>query len=213
MQAFTTVDEYISSFPPATQKLLKQIRATIKKAGPDAEEIISYGMPAYKQNGVLVYFGGFKSHIGLYPTASGVRNFQHELSPYKSSKGAIQFPIDQPMPLDLIKKIVTSRIEENLQKLAAKKVAKTCPAGHKYYKTSDCPTCPICEQKRKPADGFLSTLSAPARRALEGKGITSAKQLAKHTEADILKLHGMGPASLPKLRTALAAEGLSFKKM
>ena len=88
---------------------------------------------------------------------------------------------------------------------------RICEKGHKYYKSSDCPTCPICEQERKPADGFLSLLGAPARRALENKGIKTVKQLSEFTKADILKLHGMGPASIPKLQAALAAEGLSFK--
>lgn len=88
---------------------------------------------------------------------------------------------------------------------------RTCEKGHKYYKTTDCPTCPVCENERKPADGFLSLLGAPARRALENKGITTVKQLSEYTKADILKLHGMGPASMPKLLDALAAEGFSFK--
>lgn len=88
---------------------------------------------------------------------------------------------------------------------------KICPNGHTYYKSSDCPTCPVCEQKRKPKEGFLSLLSAPARRALEHEGITTVQQLSNFTEKEILKLHGMGPASLPKLRAALEAEGLSFK--
>lgn len=92
------------------------------------------------------------------------------------------------------------------------KTLRTCAKGHQYYKTSDCLTCPICEQQRKPADGFLSTLSAPARRALENKGIASLEQLAEFSEADILKLHGMGPGSLPALRSALAANSLSFVK-
>ncbi|MEO6977218.1 MAG: RNA polymerase alpha subunit C-terminal domain-containing protein [Mucilaginibacter sp.] len=88
---------------------------------------------------------------------------------------------------------------------------RICEKGHKYYKTTDCPTCPVCEQERKPAAGFLSTLGAPARRALENNGIKTVKQLSEFTKAEILKFHGMGPASIPKLLEALAAEGLSFK--
>jgi predicted RecB family nuclease len=88
---------------------------------------------------------------------------------------------------------------------------RTCNEGHHYYKSSDCPSCPICEQKSKPADGFLSLLSAPARRALEHNGITTLQQLSSYSEKEILQLHGMGPASLPKLRTALLESGLSFK--
>ena len=89
---------------------------------------------------------------------------------------------------------------------------RTCAKGHQYNKTSDCPTCPICEDERKPKDGFLSILAAPARRALENKGIKTLKQLSQFSEEEILSLHGMGPGSLPKLRNALQREGLSFKK-
>lgn len=88
---------------------------------------------------------------------------------------------------------------------------KICPKGHKFFKSSDCPTCPICEKQDKPKDGFLSLLSSPARRALENKGIKTIRQLAKFSEKEILQLHGMGPASMPTLRTALKSEGLQFK--
>jgi DNA-directed RNA polymerase alpha subunit len=88
---------------------------------------------------------------------------------------------------------------------------RTCDKGHKYYKSSDCPTCPVCEVARKPSDGFLAKLSAPARRALEHEGLFTLEQLAQYTEKEILRLHGMGPASLPVLRKALHEEGLNFK--
>ncbi|MGP4040094.1 RNA polymerase alpha subunit C-terminal domain-containing protein [Gracilibacillus sp. D59] len=88
---------------------------------------------------------------------------------------------------------------------------RICDNGHKYYKSSDCPVCPICEQERKPGSGFLSLLSAPARRALENNGITTLEQLSTYSEKEILKLHGMGPASIPKLRAALEEYGLSFR--
>ncbi|MEH7177565.1 RNA polymerase alpha subunit C-terminal domain-containing protein [Neobacillus vireti] len=91
------------------------------------------------------------------------------------------------------------------------KTLRTCDKGHQYYKSSDCPTCPTCEQERKPESGFLSTLSAPARRALESNGIITLQQLANFSEKEILKFHGMGPASLPKLRSALETKGLAFK--
>jgi len=88
---------------------------------------------------------------------------------------------------------------------------RTCDKGHNYYKSSDCPTCPTCENMRKPENGFLSLLSAPARRALENNGITSLEQLSTYSESEILQFHGMGPASLPKLKNALQEKGLSFK--
>jgi DNA-directed RNA polymerase alpha subunit len=91
------------------------------------------------------------------------------------------------------------------------KTLRTCDKGHQYDKSSDCPSCPICEHERKPDSGFLARLSAPARRALETKGITTLQQLSQFSEKDILKYHGMGPASLPKLKAALDEEGLSFK--
>jgi predicted RecB family nuclease len=93
-----------------------------------------------------------------------------------------------------------------------KKNLRTCSKGHKFYKPSDCPTCPICENERKPGTGFLSLIAAPARRALEAKGIKTLEQLSRFSKAEILKLHGMGAGSLPKLRSALKTIGLSFKK-
>ena len=117
MSTFKNVDEYIAGFPLATQVILEQVRSTIKKAAPDAEELISYAMPAYKLNGkALVYFAGYKTHIGFYATPTGHEAFENELSVYKQGKGSVQFPIDKPMPLDLIKRITKFRAEENEKK-------------------------------------------------------------------------------------------------
>lgn len=91
------------------------------------------------------------------------------------------------------------------------KTLKTCKNGHQFYKSSDCPVCPICEKQKVPRNHFLSLLGSPARRALENEGITTLKKLSKYSEKDILKLHGMGPSSIPKLRKALKDEGLGFK--
>lgn len=115
------VDEYIESFPLATQVLLKQLRDVFKRAAPKAEESISYGLAAYKHHGPLVYFGGFKAHIGFYPTGTSLAQFENELAPYKRSKGTVQFPLNEPLPLKLIEKIVKYRVEENEAKAAAKK--------------------------------------------------------------------------------------------
>ena len=114
--SFTDVDSYISEFPESTQKLLGELRATILAAAPEAQESISYHMPAYKYQGVLVYFAGYKNHIGFYPTPSGIAAFREELAGYKSSKGAVQFPLGQPLPLELIRRIVVFRMEENRSK-------------------------------------------------------------------------------------------------
>lgn len=95
--------------------------------------------------------------------------------------------------------------------MALQKTMRTCNQGHRYYKSSDCPVCPVCEEQSKPVDGFLSLLGAPARRALENAGITTLKKLSSFTEKEILSLHGMGPGSMPKLRDALKNAGLIFK--
>lgn len=111
------VTKYINSFPANIQERLKQIRSTIQQIAPDAEESISYAMPAYKLNGKpLVYFAGYKNHIGLYATPSGHSRFAKELSSYKQGKGSVQFPADYPLPLGLIEKIVRFRAEENRNK-------------------------------------------------------------------------------------------------
>jgi uncharacterized protein YdhG (YjbR/CyaY superfamily) len=111
----SNVDEYIAAFPKDTQLLLEQLRATIRKAVPQVEEMMSYQMPAYKFHGMLVYFAGYKNHIGFYPTSTGIAAFKKELSVYKGAKGSVQFPIDKPLPLRLINKIVKFRVNENLK--------------------------------------------------------------------------------------------------
>ncbi len=109
-----TVESYIESFPENVQIMLKQIRAVIKENAPDTEESFAYQMPAYRTNGKpLVYFAGFKNHIGFYATPSGHAGFKKELSKYKQGKGSVQFPLDKPLPLDLIARIVKFRAEEN----------------------------------------------------------------------------------------------------
>ena len=113
---FKTIDEYIASFPKNIQTTLQELRQAIREAAPQAEETISYQMPAFKQNGILVYFAAFKNHIGFFPTATGVEIFKDKLAAYETSKGTIRFPIDQPLPLELIKEIVRFRVKESLGK-------------------------------------------------------------------------------------------------
>ncbi|MFZ2456804.1 MAG: DUF1801 domain-containing protein [Candidatus Altiarchaeia archaeon] len=111
---FKTVDEYIKTFPEGVQVILEKVRRTIQKEAPDAVETIGYQMPAFKQNGrVLVYFAGWKDHIGFYPTPSGTAAFKKELSQYQGAKGSVKFPMDKPIPFDLIEKIVKFRVKEN----------------------------------------------------------------------------------------------------
>ena len=118
------IDEYIAGFPPEVQVLLEELRSTIKVAAPDAEETISYQMPAFKLHGILVYFAAYKNHIGFYPTGAGIEHFKKEVSAYEGSKGTVRFPLDQLMPLDLISHIVKFRVKENLEKVELKKVRK-----------------------------------------------------------------------------------------
>ena len=115
-----SIDEYIAGFPPEIQQILEQIRETIKAAAPDAQEAISYAMPTFKLHGNLVHFAAFKNHIGFYPTPSGTEHFQQQISAYKAAKGSIQFPLDQPIPYDLISEIVRFRAQENMAAAAAK---------------------------------------------------------------------------------------------
>lgn len=116
----TTIDEYITGFPHEIQEILEQIRTTIRKAAPEAKEAIKYQMPTFTLNGNLVHFAAFKKHIGFYPVPTAIEEFKHDLSVYKGGKGSVQFPLDQPIPFELIRKIVKFRVEENLKKAAAK---------------------------------------------------------------------------------------------
>jgi uncharacterized protein YdhG (YjbR/CyaY superfamily) len=115
------IDEYIANFPVNIQKILQEIRVTIQKAAPEASEKISYAMPTFVLEGNLVHFAAFKKHVGFYSTPSGTTQFQQEILAYKHAKGSIQFPLEKPMPFDLIAQIVKFRVEENLAKAAAKR--------------------------------------------------------------------------------------------
>lgn len=117
------IDAYIERFPDKVQKLLQRIRKTIQKAAPDATEVISYQMPAFKTNRVLVYFAAYQNHIAIYPAPRGAKEFKTELAQYEGGKGTVQFPLDQPVPYDLITRIVKYRIKENLELDGARKRA------------------------------------------------------------------------------------------
>lgn len=114
----SSIDDYIGAFPEDVRRRLRDLRAAIRAAAPDAEERISYRMPAFTLNGNLVYFAAFKDHIGFFPTASGVAAFKRDLAPYETSKGTVRFPFDRPLPLKLIARIVRFRAAENLKKSA-----------------------------------------------------------------------------------------------
>jgi uncharacterized protein YdhG (YjbR/CyaY superfamily) len=117
----TSIDAYIATFPKDVQVILEQVRATIRAAAPEAKETIGYSMPAFTLHGALVYFAAFKNHIGFYPAPTGLEAFKEDLSAYKGGKGSVQFPLDQPMPLDLITRIVQYRVAQNVAKANSKK--------------------------------------------------------------------------------------------
>ena len=123
-----SIDEYISNFPPEVQEILKTLRNVIQESAPDAAEKISYQMPTFYLHGNLVHFAAFKNHIGFYPAPSGIEAFRQELSQYKGAKGSVQFPIEKPLPYELISKIVKFRVTENIiqaeSKAKEKKIAK-----------------------------------------------------------------------------------------
>ena len=118
------IDAYIASFPQEVQTILEEMRETIRRAAPDAQEKISYQMPTFTLQGNLVHFAAYKNHIGFYPTPSGIEKFKHELSAYQSSKGAVRFPLDQPIPYDVVGKVVEFRVQENLARAEAKRAKK-----------------------------------------------------------------------------------------
>jgi uncharacterized protein YdhG (YjbR/CyaY superfamily) len=114
------IDDYIERFPKDIQKMLEEMRTTIQKAAPQAEEAIKYAMPTFVLNGNLVHFAAFKNHIGFYPAPQGIEEFKKELAKYNGSKGAVQFPLDKPLPLALVSKIVKFRVKKNLEQLRKK---------------------------------------------------------------------------------------------
>lgn len=115
-----TITDYIADFPEDVQEIMETLRATIKKAAPEAEETINYAMPTFTLKGNLVHFAAYKNHIGFYPAPSGIEAFKKELSVFKGAKGSVQFPLDKPLPLNLITKIVKFRVKENLEKASIK---------------------------------------------------------------------------------------------
>jgi uncharacterized protein YdhG (YjbR/CyaY superfamily) len=114
---FKSIEAYISTFPKGVQDILEKLRNTIRMSAPEAEETINYQIPTFKLNGNLVHFAAYKNHIGFYPTPSGIEAFKKELSPYEVAKGSVKFPINKPLPFDLLRRIVEYRVKENLEKL------------------------------------------------------------------------------------------------
>lgn len=219
-----TVEEYISLSSADAKVHLRKLRRIIQKAVPGAQEAISYNIPAFRFHGRLVWFAAWAHHYSLYFRPIVIAAFQKELKSYKMSKSAINIPLDTQPPVGLITKMVKSAAKKNLQaaelktKQHIKKSKGTlnlCSRGHKFNRSSDCPVCPMCwagyYRKRMQRD-FPDDLATPALRALRDAKITKLSQLSKYTESEILKLHGLGPSALSKLRSALKAKGLAFYK-
>lgn len=116
-----TIDEYVAAFSPEVREILEKIRRVVRDAAPDAQEAISYRMPTFKLHGVLVHFAAFKNHIGLYPPVRGDAALEEAIAPYAGEKGNLRFPLDQPIPYDLIERIVKLRVQQNLAKASAKR--------------------------------------------------------------------------------------------
>ena len=201
MQSYDNVDEYIAQFPRSIQKMLTSIRTTIRKTVPQAQEAIKYGIPTFVLGGNLIHFAAFKQHIGIYPGPVGVSAFGDELSKYQTSKGAIQLPLDEPMPLDLIKRLVQFRVQQTEIKAGLKSVKAKKSASKSA----------VSKKATEQGNDFLPNISAPARRALAAEGITNLRQLSKYSTGQLLDLHGMGPGSIPKIEAALKAAGLKLK--
>jgi uncharacterized protein YdhG (YjbR/CyaY superfamily) len=180
--------EYISTCPEECRDLMHVMWQTISKVVPDATETISYGIPTFQYKGKnLVHFSGYKQHIGFYPGAVAIEAFELKLRYYQTSKGTVQFPLDRKLPAALIREMVRFCVRKADEQSKGKPPVKS--------KT-----------------GFLPMISAPARRALESKGIKTVRKLSSFSEKELLSLHGIGPTAIPVLKQALKEAGLEFKK-
>jgi len=190
--------EYIASFPLPIRRKLKEMRALIREEAPDALESISYGVAAFSVDGPLVYIAGFRNHVSFFPTSSGIRAFRKELSPYKTSAGTVQFALDEPLPLELLRKMVRFRLREGRDRKSGR---------------STCDKRKVAEFDYSNLAPELQVLSKPAQRALVNAGLLTLARIARKTEREVLALHGIGPSSIPVLKRLLAARSLSFKSL
>ncbi|MCA6363487.1 MAG: DUF1801 domain-containing protein [Bacteroidetes bacterium] len=165
MKKPATVNEYIRSFPASTRKQLEELRAIIRKAAPNAEEVISYGMPGYKQHSVLVYFAGYERHIGFYPTGTGIEAFKELLGAYTFSKGAVQFPLGKPLPKKLITEMVKFRLHLDTEIAAVKLAAKAAKKE----------AAKAAAQENKAAAGKKAPAKTPAKAVKAAPRTTRAK--------------------------------------
>lgn len=207
MKSQNPILAYIEKHPKNIQSKLMQIRAIVLENAPNAEECISYGMPAFKQGKMILYFAAFKNHIGIYPTANGVVAFEKWSKKFKTSKGAIQIPNEKDIPVLLLKKLVLYRISH----LEPKTKKTHCSKGHVFEKKGDGNTCPICAKELK-NHFFIPNLSAPAVRALQANKINSLKDFSKVKLVQLSQWHGIGPKSLSQIALTMKNAGLKFKE-
>lgn len=197
------VELYIASFAKPVQKLLRQMQATIKMAAPDAKESLSYGIPTFKLKRNLVHYAAFKDHIGFYPGPSGITAFKIEIAKFESSKGAIRFPLNKPLPVSLVTKITKFRVKEELTSGKPKTESKR-------DRRVACDPERVASFDYSKLDPAFEALGTPAKRALISHKILKPKDLAKWRKKDVLSLHGIGPSSLPTLNRALSKAKLRF---
>ncbi len=188
--------QYIDQFPLPVRTRLKELHALVRKLAPLAEEKISYGIAGFFWNGPLVYIAGFKNHVSFFPTSSGVAAFRNELKKYKTSRGTIQFPLDQPIPRGLVSKIVRFRMKELRDARTGRRLCD--PDAVKSFDYSG-------------LGSEFQKLAKPAQRALVNVGILTVASLARKTEAEVRSLHGMGPSAVSLLKRILKAKGQKLR--
>jgi uncharacterized protein YdhG (YjbR/CyaY superfamily) len=180
MTPATTIDEYLNALPKDVQLVLEKLRHAIKSVAPDAEELISYGMPAFKQHGMLVYFAAFKDHCSFFPGSAQIVDKHEELKVFKTSKGTIQFTIDNPLPLTLVKRIVKARLEENEARHSAKVISKASPKKTSKSAVNVKPSAKLSDEEL--VDQYMSKLKGKQKKDIDAVRMLIKKSSAKLNE-------------------------------
>ncbi len=209
MKTNSPILSYIKNQPIEVQDRLMQIRQLVLEQVPNAIECISYSMPAFKLDKLILCFAAFKNHIGIYPTGAGVVEFEKWTNRYQTSKGAIQLPINEALPVDLLIQLIQTRVKQ-IQHKEKIKHSITCPKGHVFEKSTNCKSCPVCA-KNEQHEFFLKQLPAPAIRALKSHQIVTLTDFTRYTESSVASFHGLGPKSMSVILNALKKAKLTFK--
>jgi uncharacterized protein YdhG (YjbR/CyaY superfamily) len=203
-----SISQYISTFPAETQVSLNEIREFIHLIIPEAEELLSYGIPTFKYYNNLVHFAGYKHHVGFYPGADSIAHFKNEFSDYKSAKGSVQFPLNKSIPFQLIERVVRYRVAKNNEKLLKNAKYSICINLHVHLKKV---ICPICGENDILNEDDFSMFSKPTQRALVNNGIHTWTQLSLVEASTIINWHGIGLSAMPKFYEELDKRGLKFQ--